>query len=458
MIDAETGLLVVGVAALIATLTLTLVVLLVTGTEPSGRWRAGSWLRQSFYDHWWRVLLVGSGAVAAWAAAGMAWKWEAVVPWQEQRGLNWPWFLASLAVLLVFPVVWKLVNYWSSPGRVLSLLTFMSFAGLASYLAWRIIDSAAPGTTTTDGPMTVIVEATTIDRATVIALVAAAVVALVIAVGGPDLIRRVTKVGSGGIELGVWQDVARIPDVPTPALPKPPYFGDSYFNSDCDWPDPEPLSTEEEWLYQRGTTLVLHFDREGVTADDLTGRDLRRYTRIVHWVGSIALSQREIYKALELLTLIEHVQGLELEELYTIARAYYDVANEELSAATSPQQKREYEDRLLRAERLLRLALKRDPDHAPSHWYLGYIYDELGQYGRAIEHNKRAILNDRASFLNIGSWNLAVSLLKNEQPLEALEALREITGNACWSEIIADEELERLRRYPEFFKLWRRST
>ena len=271
------------------------------------------------------------------------------------------------------------------------------------------------------------------------------------ALGGPDLIRRVTKVGSGGIELGVWQDIARIPDLATPPPPIPPTP-----EADCDWTwDPKPLTPEQDWLYQVGTTLVLHLDREGVTADKLTGEDLRRFRRIVHWVGSTALSQNDIYKALEILKWIENVRDLGVAELYVIARAYHDVANEELSEVQSIQESREYEDKLWRAERLLRLALRRDADHAPSHWYLGYIYDELGQYDRAIKHNELAIRHDHAKFNNIGSWNLAVSWVKKEEPEKALEALRAIKSDGCWSDIIEDAELKPLRQYPEFFRLWK---
>lgn len=467
MIVATTGLWLPGLAALVLVI---LVVIAIASTGRSALWsemkrsvpidvlRFWSVLKRSASAHWWRVCLLVSGALTVWLAGVAAWGLDVMDPWGEHSDLVWPSFFLALALLLIFPVVWKVVNYWSSPGRVLSLLTFMSFAGLGSYLTWRIIDSAAPKTTTTFGPLTSTVEATTSDSATIIALVAATAVALVIAVGGPDLIRRISKVGSGGVELGVWQDVARIPDMATPPSPIPPLLG-----TDCGWPDPEPLSAEEDWLYQVGTTLVLHLDREGVTADGLTGDDLRRFTRIVYWVGSTALNQNDRYKALELLKAIEHVRGLNLSELYTIARAYHDVANDEMPDSKnvqSPEQKREYnrqrrdyEDKLLHSERFLQLVLSRDPDHAPSHWYLGYIYDELGQYDRAIKHNRLAISKDRAAFLNIGSWNLAVSFLKSGERRKALGALGEIAAKSCWKMIVVDDELADLQTDPKFISM-----
>ena len=178
------------------------------------------------------------------------------------------------------------------------------------------------------------------------------------------------------------------------------------------------------------------------------------------------MSKEDSYKALELLKSIEYVRDRELAELYTIARAYHDVANVETpdgKNVVSPEQKREYkrqrreyEDKLLSSERLLRLALRRDPDHAASHWYLGYIYDELGQYDRAIKHNKQAISNDRAGFLNIGSWNLAVSLLNSKDRKKALEALGAIEPASCWAMIRVDDELAELWDDPAFIEMWAR--
>ena len=418
------------------------------GRAPTGLSRFWLWLKLSASDHWWRMLLLGSGAALVWAAGFAAWGLDVMNPWGGHSDLVWPSFWLGLAVLLVFPVAWKVLNYWSSPGRVLSLLTFMSFAGLAGYLTWRIIDRASPGTTTTFGPFTTTVEATTSDSAIIIALVAATVVALVIALGGSDLIRRVTKVGSGGIELGVWKEAARIPEFLAPPAPRPP----DYWGGDCQELKRLELSKPNRWFYDIGTSLVLHMRHEGVNPDELTGADLRRYRRIIYWVGSAALSQDQPDKALDILEAIEHVPNLERDELYAVAIAQLSVAVRE---ETFSGKSEEYMGKIHRAADLLRRALRQDPDHAPSHWHLGYVYDELGFYDRAIKHDKLAIKFDATGYRNLSNWSMAVSFLKQGDKINALAAVGKITACKCWDEIWKDEELASLRDDKQFKKWYR---
>ena len=266
------------------------------------------------------------------------------------------------------------------------------------------------------------------------------------ALGGPDLVRRVTKVGSGGIELGVWQDVARIPELLAPPTPLLPWGHGS--DTQSLRAEVEPLSKSEQWLYDFATSLALRLRHEGVTTDDLNGDDLRRYRKIIFWVASAALNQDEVNKALDIVKAVERLPDLERDELYVMAMVHFNVAVRDKAAL----RKSEYDEKIHRAAEQLRRALRQDADHAPSHFHLAYIYDDLKLYDRAIKHAELAIKFD-AAYANLANWTMAVSWLKKGDRRNALAALAEIRASKFWDEIWEDEELGGLRD-DYIFKAW----
>ena len=73
MMFAVGGLWLAGVAAL---LVMWRVVLAASGREPIDLLRFEAWLKRGVSDHWWRMLLLGSGAALVWAAGFAAWGWD----------------------------------------------------------------------------------------------------------------------------------------------------------------------------------------------------------------------------------------------------------------------------------------------------------------------------------------------------------------------------------------------
>ncbi len=257
---------------------------------------------------------------------------------------------------------------------------------------------------------------------------------MLLAFGGQDFIGRIRRIGPGGVELEAWQDITRIPEMAEP--PDPEYDGRTPWST-------RDLSPQQRWFYERGSSLIFHLHHRGVDAYKLQGRDRDRYRRIVLWVARAALNQREYFKAFETLQAIEHLPDLNYDELFFLAVGYWFVAPD---AKPDDEERDDEEGRrrrhfLQRARRLLERATKESPSEAQAHWALGYIYDELGQYDRAIQENRVAIEKDSTHFHNWGYWNMAVSHLKKKDTQAAIAALEKIPAGEWWDEIRKDKEL-----------------
>ena len=304
---------------------------------------------------------------------------------------------------------------------------FASLAGVNAFLLWRIASRESP------------------DGTTVASLAVITIVSLLLAFWGRDLVRRVRKIGSAGVEFHVWEDIEQIPelrDAPTP--PNAALGGDA------------TISPQQAWPYELLSNLWYHL---GVDATELSGLDLQRYRDMVLWLGKTALTQRgtHLRKALEVLRSIEDLADLGMDESYFLAMAYYRVAIH--------QEDRDAEGSRAKFQRsvdLLKRVVKEDAADASSHYVLGYAYDELGRYDLAIKHDRKAVELDEGEYGTVGRWNEAVSLLKQEEPVEALAVLRQIPESASWDKIWEDDELAPLRHDPQlgdpFRELWIRKS
>ena len=288
----------------------------------------------------------------------------------------------------------------------------MTAAGITSYFAWKHLSQDDP------------------DSKVVIGLLTSTLVALLFALSGTELIRNVRKIGPSGIEFSVWQEIARIPELAEPPRP--------HFDMESNpWGNRE-LSSKQLWFYERGSQLLSHLSRLGVSADELEGGELRRYRRIVLWVGIAALNEGERHKAFEILKTVENLRDLSSDELYFLGTAYLWVALKEADPASQAE-------KLDRSEELLERAVKARPGQAHMHWALGYVYYQLKLYTESIAENEEAIKLSSKHFLPWASWMLAAIYLHLEDRPAALTALADIRPGDWWGEMWEDDDLDALR-------------
>ncbi len=306
--------------------------------------------------------------------------------------------------------------------RILSFCLFMIVAGITSYFSWKHLHQGDP------------------DSKVAIALLTATFVALLFAVWGRDLVRRLQKVGTAGIEFGVWQEIARIPELAEPPRP--------HFDTETDPWGRRKLSSKQRWFYESGSNLLSHLSHLGVRGDELEGGELRRYRRIVLWVGIAALNERESAKAFEILKTIESLRNLDYEEQFYLGTAYLWVALDEQDQSVR-------QERMSRSSALLEGAVTQRPDQAPARFALAYVCDELYLYDQSIRQNREAIRLDPGRFHPWATCNLAISLLKQNDPGAALDALEDIQPGKWWIKICKDKELEELKDHPRFIALCR---
>ena len=142
-----------------------------------------------------------------------------------------------------------------------------------------------------------------------------------------------------------------------------------------------------------------------------------------------------------------------MDESYYLAMAYYQVAIHQQDQDAEGSQ-----PKFQRSVDLLKQVVNEDAADASSHYVLGYAYDELGRYDLAIKHNRKAVELDEGEYGTVGRWNEAVSLLKQEKPVEALSVLGQIPESGSWDKIWEDDELAPLRNNPQlevhFRELW----
>ena len=165
---------------------------------------------------------------------------------------------------------WLKIAEWS--WRIVLFATFASLAGVSAFLLWRVSSSESP------------------DGTTVASLAVITIVSLLLAIWGRDLVRRVRKIGTAGVEFHVWEEIELIPDLhdaPTP--PDAPLAGS------------KKISPQQAWYYERLSNLWFHLHHLGVDATELSGLDLQRYRDMVFGLGrqrcsSVTLTSGRHYK------------------------------------------------------------------------------------------------------------------------------------------------------------------
>lgn len=313
-------------------------------------------------------------------------------------------------------------------SRILSFGLFMAVAGVTSYFAWKHLSQDNP------------------DSKVVIGLLTATLVALLFALSGRDLVRRLQKVGTAGIEFGLWQEIARIADTN--------YLDEDRLHLSSTTLEGGELSHKQRWLYERAMSHYLHLKHSGVDIHELEGADLRSYRRLILWLGKRTLHTGRFQKALDILRPVDHLRDVTHEEMFLLALAHWYLAIEldrsRDSEGTAIENDQDSVFHHMEARRLLERVITSPNREALAHFALGYVYDELREYNRAIEQNLIAVKMDPLRFHTWGYWTMAVSHLKSGDPKSAVEALEQIkSDDDDWQEIWEDEELADLRNHPE---------
>lgn len=275
-----------------------------------------------------------------------------------------------------------------------------------------------------------------LDGAGAAALVGIAIVSAVLAVLGGD-IRRIRRIGPGGLELGPEEEAAVDTAISrlTAGLPLLKEHLEAGFHVPGKPRLVEPLlSPDTRWGYELGSDTILHLQHRGLDPKRLSGEDLRRYRLLLLQVSKVAAWQEEHAKAIYVVQLLEPLAD-SAEEWYVVG-AVYRFAYSRMG---------KLKDHLERARINLEQARERDRDNPRILWQLSWVYDELDRYEPAMKAGRRAIEINR-QYLVVAGWIVAVSLLKNEEPEQALQQLKEVPPGSWWEQICSDEELEGLRQ------------
>ena len=289
------------------------------------------------------------------------------------------------------------------------------------------------------------------DGTAVVTLVGLALASAFLAVGGANLVGRITRFGPSGVELGPQErhDIDRVLRAagPPPETFKPYMY--EYLPQDPKSPEPwrskPQLSATQRWYYEVSTDLILHLQHGGLDPTKLPRDDLDRYRDLVLWLAQAALIDQEHVKAFELLKKIEPLKEKSADELLHLGIVYLMTVID----GNVPDSR----DYLLRAEGFLEEATRKPPLKADTHWFLGYVRDELGFYEPAVDANRDALRID-PKFGPLANWNMAVSHLKLSSvdtaradlwADTALADLERIVPGPWWAEIFEDSELRPLR-------------
>jgi len=262
------------------------------------------------------------------------------------------------------------------------------------------------------------------DGTKVAALLAVGLVALLLAIGGPTLMRRITKLGPSGVEFEI-ESVRRITSIPGLFQDVPGVeLGVEGFEN-------KPLTDEQKWAYQMGADLIMYYDHENLNIDDLSGTDLALYRELVRSVGEFALVEEEYRKALYLTGHLEPIPEKTAEECYFLGEAY------RMAYSNQPAY-------LSRARKYLEESVRKDDRPARTHYSLAWVYYEVDSHTQAVSENERAMeLEPRLA--NEANWNAACSLVKLGKQNVALEKLRQIPPGNWWKKIYQDPELGDLK-------------
>jgi hypothetical protein len=258
-------------------------------------------------------------------------------------------------------------------------------------------------------------------------LVGLAGVFVLFASRGSRIIDHISKIGPGGIELTavVVNHISKIP-----ALQKAQFPDDRAVN----------LTPEQQWGYEVGTDLVLHFYHQALDVDGMSSKELREYRETILKVGQFALVAQEYScrKALYLVSGLEDIPAKTAAESYLLGETYRlaYMAGEE-------------RDKSLLDEAIgyLEESTRLEPRRAKSHYSLAWVYGEAGRHPKAIiEDNKTLEMAGLDTDLRNGTnWNAACSYVALKRLDEAMECLRAITPEEDWSGIWDDPELAPLR-------------
>lgn len=247
-----------------------------------------------------------------------------------------------------------------------------------------------------------------------------------------DLMRRVSKIGPGGLELAPLS----ASDPATSRLLDPPIVE---WRNTRDPFGHRALDAKERWIYEGLSTRYLQLELARVEMLDLEKSALERYRVLAFRLGYLALLNSDTEKAYDVLKDFEALPDARGDELFVLATAIME--------RSGPAGETERDSAYRRAVKLLERAKDRDPSDAMIAYQLGWLFDELGRYDDAIAENRRAAtLNPQLA--PSSCWNSAVSTLKAGDAVGAVAWLVRVPPGSIWREIAADEELSALHAWP----------
>lgn len=290
-----------------------------------------------------------------------------------------------------------------------------------------------------------------LEAAEAAGLLGVALVSVFLAVGGQNFIKRITKLGPGGVEFerGNAELVLRVPAILNRI--KDASTGE-YVHA--------PLTEEQKFAYELGTQLILHQEHLGSSPDDFEPRQLRQYTDLVVQVGRWALSEGEYKyrKALYLLRRLEALPDVTAEGYLLLGEAYRVAYSAQTPIDHDEKQawkETHRSDFLEKARKALENAKKKDDRKAFTHLYLAWVYCELQSYIVAIEEAMRAMELDER-LIPTSFWIVAVAHLKRKGggPAAALGTLWEVEKGPQWRDIYDDEDLCELKKGEYACNFW----
>lgn len=275
----------------------------------------------------------------------------------------------------------------------------------------------------------------------IVSLLIAAGVFVLCAIAGPDLLRKLRKIGPA--EFTEEQSKSKLPTIYEE-------FEQPKVDPAADNPFPRrELTPPEMFEYEKLSHLLYHcFEEVKDPKKDLDPETRQNYRSLIRLVGKAAHAMGHYTKSLDILRHLESLgEGdLDAEELKRLGTAYIWAGFE-----VEGDKRRECWEKSVD---YLNRAKQKNPYNERTLFNLGWVLLSLGKHRGAIECMK-ASMDQNPEVTPWAKWNIACSQVKLDDKSGAIETLEEIPPGPLWDHIGNDSDFAPLKADPQLGEKFR---
>ncbi len=252
---------------------------------------------------------------------------------------------------------------------------------------------------------------------------------------GKDLLSRIKKVGP--IELTTGETISQVITFPPPPRVDP--------SPRVDPITPQPLTLEEKLHYESLMEYLLILAARDIKPNDMNKSLKTDYVKALSSMGRYSYLNGEYFKSIKLYELLKEIIGDSPDILKNLAEAYLYASDYKTG-----------DDKNLFIKKAIafyeQYIASKNVMESKDYYNLGWAYDEIGLYEKAIENNLKAI-NIREDYF-VSYYNIAASYAKWHKLHESLEWL-EKTSPETLDGILDDPDFDNFKQtdtYKEMFE------